>query len=302
MIDKWLAQPERGSARAMRLYTWVTLKLGRRVGRIFIHPICWYFIIFSPHARRASRQYLERVLGRKARWRDLYLHYYTFGSTIHDRIYLLSGRHRYFDVEVRGLEALEAALQRGAGCILLGSHLGSFEVLRAHGILEKKLPINVLMHAENASKTNRVARSLNPEIAERIIPLGKPQTLLRVKECLERGEIVGILGDRIYQSEKAVTCRFLGEEAVFPEGPLLTAAILQAPVVLFFGLYRGGKHYQIYFEAFAERIVVDPFKRSQELRSWVECYVARLEFHCRVAPYNWFNFYNFWSKASNNGA
>jgi predicted LPLAT superfamily acyltransferase len=24
-------------------------------------------------------------------------------------------------------------------------------------------------------------------------------------------------------------------------------------------------------------------------------YVTRLEFHCRRAPYNWFNFYDFWA-------
>ncbi|HVS26597.1 MAG TPA: acyl-CoA synthetase [Burkholderiales bacterium] len=292
--EAWLAQRERGSLTAMRLLIWLTLKLGRNAARIFLYPICAYFIVFSLHARRASRLYLSRVLGRKTGWRDLFRHYHTFASTIHDRVYLLSGQHGYFDVQVHGLDSLECALERGAGCVLLGSHLGSFEILRAYGTLEKKLPINILMHMENASKINRAVHGLHTEIPERIIPLGKPQTLLQVKECLERGEIVGVLGDRTFQSDKAVSCRFLGEEARFPEGPLLMAALLEVPVVLFFGFYRGGRRYDINFEAFAQRITLDPSRRSEELREWVERYVNRLEYYCRQAPYNWFNFYDFW--------
>ena len=290
----WLLQRERGSLTAMRLLIWLTLKLGRGATRVFLYPICVYFIVFSLHARRASRVYLSRVLGRKAGWRDLFKHYHTFASTIHDRVYLLSGQHGYFDMRVQGLEYLERALERGAGCVLLGSHLGSFEILRAHGTLEKKLPVNILMHMENAGKINLALQGLPAENPERVIPLGKPQTLLQVKECLERGEIVGVLGDRAFQSDKAVSCRFLGDEARFPEGPLLMAALLEAPVVLFFGFYRGGRRYDIYFEAFADRIALDSARRSEELRKWVERYVERLEYYCRQAPYNWFNFYDFW--------
>ena len=294
MSEAWLAQRERGSLTAMRLLIWLTLKLGRNAARVFLYPICAYFIVFSLHARRASRLYLGRVLGRKAGWRDLFRHYYTFASTIHDRVYLLSGQHGYFDVQVQGLDLLEGALERGAGCVLLGSHLGSFEILRAHGTLEKKLPVNILMNMENAGKINRALQGLPAEIPERIISLGKPQTLLQVKECLERGEIVGVLGDRTFQSDKTVSCRFLGQEARFPEGPLLMAALLEVPVLLFFGFYRGGRRYDIYFEVFAKRITLDPSRRSEELREWVERYVGRLEYYCRQAPYNWFNFYDFW--------
>jgi predicted LPLAT superfamily acyltransferase len=281
----------------MRLLIWITLKLGRGVGRFFLYPICWYFIIFSVHARRASGLYLGQVHGRKPRMREVFRHYHTFASTVHDRIYLLSGHHHYFDIEVQGLHALETARSRGPGCILLGAHLGSFEILRAHGMFEQKLPINVLMHEENAGKINRALHRLHPGIEARIITPGRPQSLLQVKECLDHGEIVGVLGDRLFKSEKSVTCRFLGAEARFPEGPLLMAALLQAPVVLFFGLYRGGKKYDIYFEPFAERIDLNPQQRAEEMRAWIERYARRLEHYCRLAPYNWFNFYDFWAGA-----
>jgi predicted LPLAT superfamily acyltransferase len=95
-----------------------------------------------------------------------------------------------------------------------------------------------------------------------------------------------------------VVCSFLGADAPFPAGPFILAALLQAPVVLFFALYRGGKRYEIHFESFAERIAADSPPQAKHMREWVERYVARLEHYCRLAPYNWFNFYDFWGGAA----
>jgi predicted LPLAT superfamily acyltransferase len=301
MSGNWLTQPERGSPYAMRLLIWVTLRLGRPIGRLFLYPICLYFMVFSLNARRASYQYLKRVLARPARFHEVFRHYHVFASTVHDRIYLLSGQHDYFDVTVHGAEAVQAARAKG-GCILLGAHLGSFEILRAQGLFQQKLPVKMLMHEENAGKINQVLDGLHPDIAAHVIPAGRPEALLKVKECIERGEIVGILGDRTLSSDKVLACRFLGEEALFPEGPLRLAAILGAPLVLFFGLYRGGRRYDIYFEPFAMQISADPRNRKQELRTWAQRYAEQLERYCRLAPYNWFNFYDFWAKTAKSHA
>ncbi len=288
MKAAWLAQPERGSAFAIQTITWISLKVGRQAGRVLLVPICLYLALFSPRARAASKAYLTRVLRRDARFSEIFHHYHVFASTILDRLYLLSSRLEPFKVEVRGDDALQRTLARGRGCVLLGSHLGSFEILRAFGAGQMNLSINAVMHLDNSGKLNRVFDRLNPEFAKRVIAPGKPETLLRVKECLERNEIVGILGDRAVSGERTIACRFLGDAARFPRGPLMTAAILNAPVVLFFGLNRGDAQYEIVFEPFCERI------EREEIDSWIEKYAARLERHARRAPYNWFNFYDFW--------
>jgi predicted LPLAT superfamily acyltransferase len=291
----WLAQRERGSRAAMRALVWVTLALGRRIGRLFLYPICAYFALFSRGTRRASADYLRRVLGRRPGLADVMRHYHAYASTIHDRVYLRSGRYGYFDVKLDVPPALLADLRHGRGCILLGSHLGSFEILRAAGLAEGAPPVNMLMRVEGGEKVNSVMDALAPGAAPRVIPLGHPGAMLRAQECLERGEIVGILADRGLRDERTCGCMFLGAPVRFPLGPLLLAGLLQAPVVLAFGLYRGGRRYEVHLEPFAERIELDRRDREGSLRPWVERYAARLEHHCRAAPYNWFNFYDFWA-------
>ncbi|MBA2351649.1 MAG: acyl-CoA synthetase [Burkholderiales bacterium] len=296
--EVWLNRPERGSSIAMRLITWMTLRFGRPVTRLLLHPLCWYFILFSPYARRASRRYLDRALGRRARITDVFKHYHAFASCLQDRIYLLAGRHDYFDVRIVGLETFDAVMRQQRGCMLLGAHHGSFEVLRALGMFDRKLQISVFSNEHQSQKVTSVLHRLQPGLATRVIVAGRPESLLRARECVERGEIVGILGDRAMRGEKAVACEFLGKLALFPEGPLVLAAIVQVPVLLAFGLYRGGRKYEIHFELLAEKVALDRRERSDQICGWVQAYATRLEHYCRTAPYNWFNFYDFWGDES----
>ena len=294
MSSLWLEQRERGSLAVMKGGVRLLLSVGHAFGRLLLYPTCAYFLASTRQSRAASRDYLGRVLGRPARLLDVARHYLTFAKTLHDRVYFLAGRTAEFDIEQHGLDTVERTLAKGKGCVLLGAHLGSFEVLRVLGSLECKLPVNVLLYPDNSSNADAVAGDLCPELKQRVIPLGRPDTLLRVHECLERGEIVGILGDRTLKSDKTVRCDFFGQPATFPQGPLLLASILKAPVILFFGLFEGGRRYSIHFELFTDELQIARRDRSAQLQPWIARYAARLEHYCRLAPYNWFNFYDFW--------
>jgi len=108
------------------------------------------------------------------------------------------------------------------------------------------------------------------------------------------GSFVGMLGDRVFGADKTTRCDFFGAPAILPAGPILLAAMMHCPAVLFFGLYRGGNRYDIYFEHFTDEIALNREHRAAEIQTWMQRYVARLEHYARLAPYNWFNFYSFW--------
>ncbi len=297
MSDEWARRPERSNLWVMQLYAALSLRAGRRVGRMLLPFICSYFLIFARAARLASTDYLTRVLGRPPRWGECYRHIATFASVTHDRLFLVAGRLAYFDVRIDGETHVRHALTRGRGLILLGAHFGSFEILRA-GLATRDgfPPLNVLMYIDNAANTNQIFETAKAQGA-RLIPLDRPDSLLRAMECLKRGEMLGILGDRTLGPDKVVHASFFGELAVFPQAPWILAGLSEAPVVLFFGAYEGQNRYRILFENFADLVDVPRAERVDRCTHFAARYAERLEVQCRRAPFNWFNFYAFWSKA-----
>ncbi len=290
----WVATPERSNTLAIRFIVWVALTLGRRVARLFLYPICLYFLLFAGEARAASKKYLRKALGREPRVSDGFRHIHTFASTILDRVFLLNGRFDKFDVRVHMDDASQVLIASGRGCILLGAHLGSFEIMRAYANETEGPSASVVMYEENARKLNSVLKAINPDLTQQVIGLGKVDSMLKVEQALTRGEFIGILADRgLGQGGASVTCDFLGEPAKFPSGPLRMAYMLKSPVLLMVGVYRGGNRYDLHLEELVDMGDAG-LPRNELIQQAQQRYVARVEHHCRNAPYNWFNFYDFW--------
>jgi predicted LPLAT superfamily acyltransferase len=294
--NHWGDLPERGTPTSLRLIGWIAVHIGRWATRLLLYPITLYFLISARHARQVSYEYLRRVRRRPAHWWHVFRHFHCFAATILDRLYLLRGEFDHFDVALHGKEILLRKIESRAGCILLGSHLGSFEVLRTLGVTQQNFPLKVLMDTTHNQNITRFLDSLNPKIAGTVIVPDRPDTLLRVKESLDAGFLIGMLGDRVLSGDKTTQCQFLGMPATFPAGPILLAAIMHCPVILFFGVYRGGKRYEIYFEHFAEEIILHRDRRTEDVQQWMQRYAGRLEYYARLAPYNWFNFYSPWDQ------
>ncbi len=277
--------------RAMR---WISLRLGRRLGRAVLHLITAYFLLFAPASRRASRSYLLRALGRPPRWRDQYRHFFTFAATIHDRIYLANRRFDLFDFEVHGEETLRRLLAGGKGVFLIGAHLGSFDAIRALGRKNTDLRIAMVMHQENAQRINALLAAINPDEVQEIISLGRIDSMMKVRERLDDGCAVGMLADRTPGDEVLVPVRILDDDALVPSGPFRMAAMLRRPVVFMTGLYLGGNRYAIHFDALADFSSIDRSERVDCLELAIARYAELLDHYCRKAPYNWFNFFDFW--------
>ena len=297
MSVAWKSQQERGNRLTLRLMAWLARIVGRPAARTLLYPICLYYLVSAPAANRALRRYYRMLQGRSPGWRTMFRHYHAFASTILDRVFFLTGRFDLFDIRVHGTDALDRACAGGRGCLLLGSHLGSFEAVRAMGLSYNALEVRVLMDEQNAPLFRGLIQTLNPAVAETVIQVGGVETMLQVRECLSRGGVVGIMGDRLVAEDQAVTCAFLGSPASFPTGVIRLAHAVQTPVVLFFGLYRGGNRYEIHLELLSESIRLSPEDRQEDIRRWTQRYADRLADYCRESPDNWFNFYDFWHAA-----
>ncbi len=285
----WATRRERGTVPLIRLMVWIVLRVGRPAAQTLLVPVVVYFFLFSAKSRAASLAYLGRALGRPATAVDRWRHYWCFASCLLDRVWLLNGRLDLFEISVQGEKFVTAIRARAGGAFLFGAHFGSFEVARSAGRHMAGVKTSLIMFEANARKTNAVLNSINPALAIEIIGLGKPGSMLMVRDRLDDGHLVGILADRSLTGERSVSIPFLGAPARFPVGPFRMAALLRQPVLLMLGLRRGGGHYDVIFETISSDPAID------EIESTMCRYVARLEQHCRDAPYNWFNFYDFWA-------
>lgn len=290
----WASQPERSSLAWLRLMTWISLHLGRSGSRVLLRLITVYFLLFSPGARRASRAYLRRALGRPPRLGDLYRHLFYFASTIHDRVYLLNDRFALFDIRMQGEEVIREALASGQGVFLMGAHLGSFEAIRALGRIHGTPPMAMVMYEDNARKINRILTAINPAATSDLVPLGRVDSMLQVRDRLARGHLVGVLGDRTLGDEPGLSVPFLGEPASFPTGPFRLAALMRRPLIFMTGLYLGGNRYEVHFSRLADFSRAHAEDPQAAVEEALRRYVALIAELCSSAPYNWFNFFDFW--------
>ncbi|MCK9488676.1 MAG: acyltransferase [Xanthomonadales bacterium] len=302
----WAGRPEGGAFVAMWLLRTIVLRIGRPLARLLLYPITAYFVLRRGPERRASRAFLARVqatehdgpdqpLPTPGLW-QVFAHTHCFAATVLDRPLLLTGRMNRFDIRCHGLDDLRSQMALGRGVLILGAHVGSFEVLRVLGEGQHGVEVAILLDRARSPAITALLESLNPALAASVIDISQPSTqiMLKIKEAADRGALIGMLGDRRRADDPGLPARFLGRPARFPVAPYQIAAVLDIPVCLGFGLYRGGNRYDLHFERFADRLELPRRHRQAALTGCVQQYASRLEHHVRLAPRNWFNFYDFW--------
>ena len=233
--------------------------------------------------------------GRTPSWRERYRHLLGFASTVHDRIYLLNDRFDLFRIEVQGADALLRAHQRG-GVLLMGAHLGSFEVLRCVGRQRPGLQVSMLMYEDNAQQVAAALQAINPRARQDVVPLGRPDSMIEAARRIEQGHLLGMLVDRSIADDPRAVHDFLGAPAGFPTAPWRMAAVLRRPVFFMAGLYLGGNRYRLVFEPLADFGTVARGERDAAMAQARAAYVQCLQDCCRQAPSNWFNFFDFWQR------
>jgi predicted LPLAT superfamily acyltransferase len=299
---EWVTRPERGSMLLLRVMAAASRSMGRARSRTLLYLIVIYFVLFAPTERRNARNYLRRALGREPTFADRFRHVLYFATTIHDRVYLLNERFGDFEISIEGEELVEAVHATGNGAFLMGAHMGSFEVTHAIGAHRPGIEVAMAMYAENARKITTMLEALCPNLKPEIISLGQVEAMLKVRDRLDDGAFVGILGDRTLGNEPLQEVNFLGSRAHFPVGPMRAAALLGRPMIFMLGLYRGGNRYQLVFELVADFSGVERSERPAAVANAVARYAALLEKYCRSDPYNWFNFFDFWRDADAHSA
>ncbi|MEN9559534.1 MAG: hypothetical protein RLZZ502_745 [Pseudomonadota bacterium] len=299
----WLRREERGSEFWMRFIVRFALLCGRAPARFLLYFITWFFYLRAHEARQASRQFLGMVLGRPPSLRERYRHFFYFASCLLDRVFFLNGRIDLFDVRYHGLEHLVDWRLSGKGGVVMSAHVGSFDAMRAvghHGpdISMGEVDIVLAMYAANASKIMRFLNAINPALKAEIVALGQVDSMLKLSERAQNGGLIGMLADRTLDNVDSAQLRssvFLGKEAQFAIGPFLIAAMLRVPTYFMLACYEGANRYRIEVIPLLDFSQVDRTQRQAAIEEAHQRYVSLLAKQVAASPFNWFNFYDFWT-------
>ncbi|MGN0922180.1 MAG: hypothetical protein ACI4NJ_10700 [Cellvibrio sp.] len=293
MSASWQAQPEKGAAFARRLLVFIALAAGRRVTGLLLRVIIFYYTLTAASARRASKAYLARVLDRTPGFFDVYQHFLTFAVVSLDRFYFLNNRFEQFDLAFHDTEVFD---QVENGGILITAHVGSFDALRAMARTHRSFRIRLLIDVAHNAHMMQLLKETDPDLAADVIDarMSAPELAVAIQSAVEAGHYVGIMGDRLTQSDRAYTAEFLGSPTQFPEGLWQIAAMLKCPVIACLGLYSKPNRYDLYFKLISHNLGVSRKDRALAITQGQALYLEFLSHWVKRNPNNWFNFYDFW--------
>ena len=282
-----------GSAWGYALFLFTLRLLGRRGGYLLLYCVLPYYFVFARRARRASRLWLDTVLGPRPFWvrqRDTWRHLHAFSRSLIDEALIMLGRGDTFSFTHDGAEHITRCVQAGRGAILLSAHLGS----RAVGGRRLQAPINLVMYAGEAASI-RALYARSDKTPPNIIEVNDgPSASVRIINTLRKGEIVAMLADRS-RSGPTLTVSFFGRNAQLPKGPFLTALVSGSPVVFTFGAKASPTHHRFWAHPPIQPAAIPRGERQAALQTLANAYAAALEQAARAHPYQWYNFYDFWA-------
>lgn len=306
----WAHLTERGSRFGLRMLVLSYRLFGERLVKLLLYPVVTYFFLTGRQARTASLNYLKKVstqmvvdqapsTGVRANWCGSFHHMMMFAQSALDKLAAWTGVFDHGRIIFPERHAFDALLTSGRGALLIASHLGSIEMTRALATNAQRAVVNAVVYTDQAQNFNQTLEQANGEFGVNLIQVSHfgPDTAIMLKEKIDRGELVVIVGDRTppADSGRVSQAQFLGALASFAQGPWILASLLECPVYLFFCLQQQ-QQYEIHFEAFVDQIKLPRKTRQESLQVLIQQYASRLQVYCLKAPYQWFNFYDFWQE------
>lgn len=301
----WAGMAERGSAWGLHLVAAAYGVLGRRAALTALLPAVAWFYLTGRVTRQVSRDYLARLAVHAgpgveipaATPANVFRHMLAFAEAGLDKLAAWRGDIKRSELDFPNEDVFERLIGSGRGALFISAHLGNLEITRALAVGGGIARVNAVVYTAHARRFAATLAGASDCFGVNLLEVSDfgPDTAMLLKDKVDQGELLVIVGDRTPPSEngRVVSARFLGKPAQFPQGPFVLAHLLECPVYLFFCL-KEADGYRIHLEPFAERVVLPRKGRQTAITDYVEHYARRLEAYCMKAPLQWFNFFDFW--------
>ena len=117
-----------------------------------------------------------------------------------------------FDLAVPRMDLFHALCASEEGFIQLSSHVGNYELVGYSLVSPRR--INALVYSGETATVMQNRALLFGETNVRMVPVSEDLShIFMLNNALADGEIASLPGDRVFGSQKTVSCRFFGEPA-----------------------------------------------------------------------------------------
>lgn len=263
----------------------------------------FFYWLFGAKARRVSKKYLSKV-GKSSSLK----HISSFALNLVENVQSWAGKFSFSDVHWQNddVHDLVDNINAGKGTIIVISHLGNAQMMKGLACMgesgtERKMNITTVSDAKISKGFNALLNEINPDSSFNLVSSDDigPETILLLQERLEQGGVVVIAGDRVSaHTRRNIEIEFLGEKANFPYGVFLLIALLNSPTYFVTGLRQKDFSLSPQYDMFVSKnpISFDCSRKEREerIRQTAENYAKNLENLCKIHPYQWYNFFDFW--------
>ena len=284
----------RGGAFGYLFFIFLIKKCGITVAYAFLSTIVLYFIPFAPKATKSIWRYSRKILKRGffGSVGMLFKNYYRLGQILIDKVAIGNGMEDKYNFHFENYEQFLDILNSETGVIIIGAHVGNWEI----GTLffdDYGKKINVVLYDAEYQKIKEILQKNTKTADFKVIPVNKDglSHVFAIKDALDEKEYVCFQGDRYLDKERTIACQFMGEKALFPSGLFLLAARMNVPVVFYFAMREPRKTYRFHF-MFASG--TEKLRGKEAEKALLEQYAAALEGVIGKYPEQWFNYYDFW--------
>lgn len=284
----------RGGTFGYLFFIYLIRHLGIKAAYGFLRLVVIYFIPFAPKATAAIWFYARRILRYNHIGSAIMLlrNYYRLGQTLIDKVAIANGLIDRYQFKFNNYQPFIDLLNSNQGVIMIGAHVGNWEI-GAPFFDRYGKKINIVMYDAEHRKIKEILEKNGTNKEYKFIPVNEDDLthVFRITEALREKEYVCFQGDRYVNAEKRLSAYFLGRKAYFPAGPFLLAARMKVPVVFYFAMREPGCSYQFHFIIAHE---VNRSKNNKPEQLLLDQYVKALENIMKQYPEQWFNYYKFW--------
>lgn len=254
-----------------------------------------FYMLFSHKGYISIYHFFRKQIGYspiKSFW-NVFLNHLMFGQIILDRFATYAGKK--FDIEIEGNEYCNDLYSKGQGFILIGSHIGNFELAGYSIGCDKKRFNSMVFEGETEIVRKNREKILNENNIRLISVKDDMSHIFLINDALCNGEVVGMPADRIFGSQKYVECDFIKGKAKFPIGAFALAVQREVPIISIFVMKQNYKKYKIYVKPIDIVKKQDDITKKEKIELSVNNFVKQFESIVVKYPTQWFNYYEFWT-------